>query len=142
MFSKAKPDSGARGKAAAPTIISSDIKVRGDLKSEGEVQIDGTVEGDVEGKALSVGTSGVITGAVKAERALVCGQINGEIRARVITLTKSARVKGDVLHETLTIEPGAQLEGHCRRLNAVDDQDGVGGINLVVSDGISTRPVG
>ena len=82
----------------------------------------------------------MITGAVKVERALVRGQVNGEIRARVITLAKSARVKGDVLHETLTIEPGAQLEGHCRRLNAVDDQD-AGSINLVVSDGVPTRPV-
>jgi len=140
MFSRDKSDSGGRGRAAAPTIISADIKVRGDLKSEGEIQVDGLVEGDVEGQSLSVGSGGVITGAVKAERALVRGQVNGEIRAQVVTLTKSARVKGDVLHETLTIEPGAQLEGHCRRLNAVDDHDS-GSINLVVSDGIPTRPV-
>ena len=140
MFSKDKSDSGGRGKNAAPTIISTDMKVRGDLKSEGEIQVDGLVEGDVEGQSLSIGSAGVITGAVKVESALVRGQINGEIRARVITLAKSARVKGDVLHETLTIEPGAQLEGHCRRLNAVDDQD-AGSINLVVSDGVPTRPV-
>lgn len=139
MFSKDKSGSGSRGKPAAPTIISSDIKVRGDLKSDGEIQIDGLVEGDVECKSLSIGTTGVITGAVIAEQALVRGKINGEIRVGVVTLTKTARVKGDVLHETLTIEPGAQLEGHCRRLNSVADDNG--NINLVISDGIPTRPV-
>ncbi|MEE8333273.1 MAG: polymer-forming cytoskeletal protein [Alphaproteobacteria bacterium] len=138
MFSKDKSNSGARAKQAAPTIISSDIKVRGDLKSDGEIQVDGLVEGDVACRSLSVGASGVITGAVSTEQALVRGQINGEIRSGVVTLTKSARVKGDVLHETLTIEPGAQLEGHCRRLNSVADENG--NINLVMSDGIPTRP--
>ncbi len=139
MFSKDKSDSGARAKKAAPTIISSDVKVRGDLKSDGEIQVDGVVEGDVACKSLSVGTTGVITGAVTTELALVRGQVNGEIRSGVVTLAKSARVKGDVLHETLTIEPGAQLEGHCRRLNSVADDSG--NINLVISDGIPTRPV-
>jgi len=141
MFSKDKSNSGGRGSTSAPTIISANIKVQGDLKSDGEIQVDGTVEGDVEGQSLSVGASGVITGAVKAEQVLVRGQINGEIRSRAVTLTKSARVKGDVLHETLTIEPGAQLEGHCKRLNAVAEHHG-GNINLVISDGVPTRPVG
>jgi cytoskeletal protein CcmA (bactofilin family) len=141
MFSKDKTNVGARRKKVAPTIISEDIKVRGDLKSDGEIQIDGSVEGDVEGKSLSVGPSGVITGGVTAEEVLVRGQVNGQIHARVVTLTKSARVKGDVLHETLSIEPGAQFEGHCRRLNAVADQDG-GNINLVMADGVPTRPLG
>lgn len=143
MFSKDKSESSARRKAVAPTIISPDMKVIGDLKSDGEIQIDGLVEGDVAGVALSVGSSGAITGAVTAERAFVRGRVNGEIRARAVTLTKSARVKGDVLHETLTIEPGAQLEGHCRRLNAVaNGEQDAGNINLVVSDGLPTRPVG
>ena len=142
MFSKDKSETGARRKKVAPTLISEDIKIRGDLKSEGEIQIDGSVEGDVEGHMLSVGPSGVITGGVTAEQVLVRGQISGHIHARVVTLTKSARVKGDVLHETLSIEPGAQFEGNCRRLNAVADGDLEGGnINLVMTDGIPTQPV-
>jgi cytoskeletal protein CcmA (bactofilin family) len=50
-------------------------------------------------------------------------------------------VKGDVFHDTLSMEAGAKLEGHCRRLNAVEgsEQENVN-INLVVSDGLPARP--
>ena len=78
-----------------------------------------------------------------ADRILVRGKVNGQIRAQVVTFTRSAQVKGDVFHDTLSMEAGAKLEGHCRRLNAVEgasDADNVN-INLVVSDGMpAARP--
>ena len=134
MFSKAKKDGGKK-RAAPPTIISSDLRVDGDITSEGEIQIDGAVDGDVKGTKLSIGEQGSVKGAVTAERVLVRGRVTGQIKGRVVTLTRSSRVTGDVMHETLAIEPGARLEGNCRRMDAGAEP----GINLVVSDGRPTK---
>lgn len=139
---KAKPKAGRKGKAVPPTIISSDLRITGNVTSEGEVQVDGVVDGDVRGARVSVGATGHIAGAVTADRVLIRGRVNGQIRAQTVTFTRTAQVKGDVFHDTLSIEPGARLEGHCRRLNAVDgEQEGVN-LNLVVNDGVPTRPRG
>ena len=144
MFSKANAKGNkvlakkndAKRKKSAPTIISLDVRVGGDISSDGEVQMDGIVHGDVRCHKLSLGTTASVTGSVNADELLVRGQIDGEIRASVVVLKETAKVKGDVFHETLCIEPGAQLEGHCKRLNPEDGngKDGVD-INLVVDDG-------
>ena len=134
MFSKGKADGDRKRKVSAPTIISNGLTVSGNLDSDGEVQIDGIVEGDIKSVRLSIGQNGKIVGSVQAERVLVRGRINGQIRAQEVTLTRTAQVKGDIHHETLSIEPGAKIDGHCRRLNAVEDGE-LKNINLVVSDG-------
>lgn len=142
MFSKKKKEQGRasrrKGKAP-PTIISADLTVTGSLTSDGEVLIDGTIDGDVRSLRLSVSQNGKVVGSVHAEHALIRGCVEGQIRAQEVTLTGTAQVTGDIYHDRLTIEPGAQIDGHCRRLNAVDDGDGRT-INLVVSDGVSTKP--
>lgn len=141
MFSKDKKERPAKKKPAVPTIISADLTVSGNLNCDGEVQIDGTVDGDVRSHKLSVGETGKINGAVVADEALVRGTVKGQIRSRAVTLTQTAQVKGDIFHETLSIEPGAQLDGHCRRLNAVEEGEQAG-INLIVSDGLPATPRG
>ncbi len=134
MFTKSKGKRRTK-RMAPPTIISSDLRVDGDISSDGEIQIDGTVAGDVKGSKLSIGEGGTIKGAVTADRVLVRGRITGQITGRIVTLTRTAQVTGDVLHETLAIEPGARLEGTCRRMEAGKDSN----INLVVSDGTPGR---
>ncbi|HEY5607685.1 MAG TPA: polymer-forming cytoskeletal protein [Alphaproteobacteria bacterium] len=128
MFKKV--ESKLRPDGRSLSIIAADMKLVGDVTSEGEIQIDGHVEGDVRCGSITVGQSGVIKGAVRADGALVRGRITGEISARSVSLTKTAHVLGDVLHESLTVEPGAYIDGHCRRL----DKPAQGGLNLVVSD--------
>ncbi len=137
MFSKGNAKPSQKAASAAPSIISSDLKIVGNMESKGEIQIDGTLEGDVNCARLSVGDGGHVQGAVTVETALIRGRVDGQIKAKKITLTRSARVVGDIVHETLTIEPGAHLEGHCRHADAsvfkgegkVDTK-----INLVVSE--------
>jgi cytoskeletal protein CcmA (bactofilin family) len=113
MFSKAKR---VERNVSMPSIISSDMKVTGDIVATGEMQIDGRVDGDVKCGRLTVGETGTIKGMVHAEQALVRGRIEGHIEAGAVTLAHTAKVKGDVVHETLTIEPGADIEGLCRRV--------------------------
>ncbi len=132
MFSRAKPKSQKTGAAAAPTILSADFTVTGDMVSEGDVQIDGKVDGDVRCTLLTVGVTGCLTGRVFADHALIRGKVEGQIRAHNVTLTRTARVVGDIVHESLMIEPGAFIEGRCERLDAVSTAPDKR-LNLVVS---------
>ena len=101
-----------------PTIIGADFRVKGDISCEGDVQLEGTVDGNVKSLRLTVGESGAVNGDVNAESVRVQGKIVGTIRAKSVELSGSSHVTGDILHETLSVENGAFLNGHCRRLTA------------------------
>ena len=134
MFSRTEKNAAgsnqAREPRTAPSIISANLHVVGNLRSEGEVQVDGTIEGDVSGKSLAIGERAKVTGEISADDVIVHGVVEGKIRAKRVQLAKSAKVVGDIWHEILSIESGAHLEGHIKRL----DHDKSGGekkINLV-----------
>lgn len=133
MFSKDKPKPAKTAGSVPPSILSTDFTVTGDLVSEGELQIDGKVNGDVRCTMLTIGVSGCLTGQVFADYALVRGKVEGRIRAHNVTLARTARVVGDIIHESLMIEPGAFIEGRCERLDAVT-ADSETRLNLVVSE--------
>lgn len=128
---------GEAGRDVAPSILSRGLTIVGNLTSDGEIQIDGRVEGDIVTRALTIGEGAEVIGRIQAETAVVKGRVNGFIRARSVTLAKSANVVGDIVHQSLTIEPGACLEGNCRRqpfgegavqkLKIADSGDGASG---------------
>ncbi|MDG2285648.1 MAG: polymer-forming cytoskeletal protein [Alphaproteobacteria bacterium] len=101
-------------KNAAPSLLSSDLVINGNLESAGDMQVDGTVEGDIKSNKLTISASAVVRGSVEAESLVIAGNVTGQIKARHVTLNKSARVVADVIQERLTIEPGAFFEGNCR----------------------------
>jgi cytoskeletal protein CcmA (bactofilin family) len=120
-----------RASAAVPSIVSPEMTVTGNLVSSGEVQIDGLVDGDVQAESLTVGEQGQINGTVQAGHLRVLGHIDGEIHADNVTVLASARVNGDVVHESLAIEAGAMIEGHCRRRS--QDKPGQVGASVTTS---------
>ncbi len=103
----------ANGKSAVPSILSAGARLVGNLRTDGEVHIDGYHEGEIHAKSVQVSRDGVVAGAITADTVHIEGQVDGAIAARSVTLGKSSRVAGDVLHETLAIEPGARLQGQC-----------------------------
>ncbi len=99
---------------AAPSLFSEDMKVKGSIVSEGEIQIDGKIEGDVRASALTVGDNGVIEGEVIAETVVVRGTVKGSVRGRKVQLASSAKVQGDITHSSLSIEANAVFEGQVK----------------------------
>ncbi len=99
----------------APSIISADLVITGNLVSGGELQVDGTVEGDVRAASLVIGEQATVTGEVMAEEVIVRGRIIGVLRGLRVVLASSCHFEGDILHESLAVEPGAFFEGRCRR---------------------------
>ena len=142
MFSKTdsgKADNQQPQRTAPPSIISSDLHIVGDLSSNGELHIDGIVDGDIRGKIVLVGETAHIKGEIIADLLTIHGTTSGQIKARSVNLMKTAHVTGDILHEDLSIETGAFLEGHCKRLNAKREHEGK--IQLV-SDGGDKKGAG
>jgi cytoskeletal protein CcmA (bactofilin family) len=93
------------------TIIGSGLKI----VSQGTLQIDGEVQGDVLGSKVIIGEKGRVTGLVNAEAVLVEGQVYGTIRAIDVTLKANSIVEGDIYHRLFTLEQGANFEGRSRR---------------------------
>lgn len=123
MFSRNKKGNGqlqAATERTVPSIVSSDLKIIGDLNSTGEVQIDGQVSGDIRAKVLLVGESAQIDGEILADTVRVHGRVNGQIKAKFVNLAKTAHVVGDILHENLSIQEGAFLEGHIMHMSEAD----------------------
>jgi cytoskeletal protein CcmA (bactofilin family) len=104
-------------KSTVPSIISASLHVVGNLVSEGDIQIDGAVDGDIRTTIVTIGQSAEVKGEVVAESVTVHGRVEGTIRARTVILGKTARIDGDIYQETLAIEAGAHFEGQCRKLS-------------------------
>ena len=121
MFSKTNGKGNGSGSGSGkgmPSIVSTDFRVIGNITSEGDVQLDGTVDGNVKAKSLVIGPTGSIRGEVKADKVQVQGSVTGPIRARTLEIAKTAKVAGDVFYESLTVETGAVIDGACKRFDA------------------------
>jgi len=102
-------------KVLHPSIISRGLTITGDLVSDGEIQVDGCVQGDIRCASLVVGLSGEVMGEVRATSLRLHGQVTGQVHAESVFLASTARMIGDVHHQSLAIEPGAFLQGMCCR---------------------------
>lgn len=114
MFSSSKKTPSPSGNKAPPSLLSVGLTVNGDLHSDGEVQIDCQVNGDVSAARLAIGENARVVGEVVADHVLIRGEVTGRIRAKSVELDKTARVRGDIWHELLSIAAGAKIEGLCK----------------------------
>jgi cytoskeletal protein CcmA (bactofilin family) len=98
------------------TIIANGVRLEGEFKSQGDVQIEGEVIGTVETSAmLSVGSEAKVKASVKAEDAVVAGQINGNVNVtKKLELKSTAKIVGDITCATIVVEAGAKLQGNIK----------------------------
>ena len=99
------------------SIIGADLTIAGNLICKGEVQVDGVVEGDIEGSNVVIGEGAVVTGNIAADEVIVRGHVIGTVHGRRVMLQTTSQVEGDVFHQSLSIEQGAMFEGKSRRSN-------------------------
>ncbi len=108
--------SSSSSKAKPPaSTLSSDMTVTGNLKTSGDIQVEGTVEGDIRAHLLTVGESATIRGEIVADDVVINGRVIGRVRGLKVRLTATARVEGDIIHKTIAIESGAHFEGSVQR---------------------------
>jgi len=113
--------SGTDYKSAAPkakppaSTLSADLLITGNIKTTGDINVEGQVDGDIRAHLLTVGESATVKGEVVADDVVVNGRVVGRVRGLKVRLTATARVEGDIIHKTIAIESGAHFEGSVQR---------------------------
>jgi cytoskeletal protein CcmA (bactofilin family) len=96
-------------------IINAGTTIIGDLNSEGDMRVDGTIKGQVSSKArLVMGPTSRVEGDIKAANVEISGEVNGNIYvSELLTVKASAKISGDLISSKLIIEAGAEFNGKC-----------------------------
>jgi cytoskeletal protein CcmA (bactofilin family) len=90
--------------------------LEGDISGGGEIQIEGTIKGDIRVEHVTVGDGGAVEGGIYAEAVEVRGKVSGSITAKQVRLYGACHVDGDITHEQLAMETGAFFQGRSLRL--------------------------
>lgn len=106
------------------SILSSELRIEGNIFATGKVRIDGEVLGDVSGDFIIFGESSKIKGNVKAKRVILMGSVEGDVEAAEAEIKSSAKVKGNLTVKELSVERGASIEGAVKSGNFLEGQSG------------------
>ena len=98
----------------AKTYLSSDFKLNGNIKSQGDIEIDGQIKGKVVGNSVSVLSSGNVDGSINGKSVSIDGRANGIISATDLAVASSGVVMADVTYDTLSTDKGAKLQGNLK----------------------------
>lgn len=93
------------------SILPAGTTLNGDLIGSGDITIEGTVNGNIKCRFLTLTGQPTISGCAEAEVVNLCGSFTGELRATKVILNKTARMRGDIYHQVLEIQTGADFEG-------------------------------
>jgi cytoskeletal protein CcmA (bactofilin family) len=95
------------GTEMVPSIVAAGMSVRGDVVTDGDVHIDGTVVGTVTCATATIGRGGRLTGHLRSLTVRIQGHVDGEIVADKVEVTSTGRVVGHVFLRTLEVHVGA-----------------------------------
>ena len=111
------------GGNASINLIGAGTVIEGDIRSNGDIRIDGTVIGHVVSKAkVVIGATGVVEGDVNSQNADVSGVIKGKTNiSELLFLKSAAKVIGDIVTGKLVVEVGATFTGSCNMGPVIKD---------------------
>src|SRR5689334_15500349 len=108
---------------SVPTIVAKDFNILDNVISDGTVDFDGTIQGNIRCHTLNVRKNANITGEIHANDVFVYGKVRGIIRAKNVYLYNGSRIEGIVMHETLAMEDGAFLDGKLKRTDKAESSE-------------------
>ena len=125
MFGSKKPQAAAPAalNGKPETVIGMNTSIVGTIKSDGNIRIDGTVEGDIEVLGnLIIGETGRVIATLKAQNVHVSGAVKGEITAvEQLEISPTGKVWGDITTAALHIEPGGLFRGQSAMTTNIDE---------------------
>ena len=116
---------------ASVNMIGAETIITGDIISKADIRIDGTLKGSIntEGKVV-LGREGMIEGDVICKDADISGTIKAKITvSQLLSLKTTAKLKGDIITNKLSIEPGAAFSGSCSMGAVIKDLNDAGKID-------------
>lgn len=98
------------------TIIGAGVVLEGKLSSNGNIRVDGAINGDIIANGnVTVGESGEITGEITADVISIGGKVTGSINSKEKAMLESKAVlKGDIVTKILVVEAGAIFDGNSK----------------------------
>jgi cytoskeletal protein CcmA (bactofilin family) len=123
MFNS-KNDKSANGLEVSGTNqIMAGTTVNGDVVCDGNIRIDGILNGNLQAKGkVVIGPSGVVEGEINCQNADISGSVKAKVVvAELLTLKATAKLSGDISTSKLAIEPGANFSGACSMGGIVKD---------------------
>ncbi|MFZ4164266.1 bactofilin family protein [Brevundimonas sp. NPDC058933] len=103
----------AASRSTSLSTLSAGVKYEGNISGAGELQVDGSLKGDIRVVRVTIGEGGSVEGTVHADVLDVRGRVSGAIVAKQVKLFATARIEGDITQEQLSIEQGAWFQGRC-----------------------------
>lgn len=122
MFSS-KENKNQKPKVMERNVVAKNTTIVGDIKSDGDFRIDGTLEGTLitNGRVI-IGAEGLIKGKVEAANADIEGKFSGELFvSNTLTIKTTADISGDVVIGKLSVEPGASFNATCAMKGAIKE---------------------
>lgn len=113
MFEKGREEMIKNG--ASETIVGASVKLKGNLRSDGDILIDGVVTGDLRTKgSVLVGETASVVANVRAQNVKISGIVQGNVSASDrLEITQTGKVIGDIAANVLSIAAGASFSGKC-----------------------------
>ena len=100
------------------SYVGETLQLDGDLRTSGNLDIAGLINGNVYVSEVTVTETGSVRGSVEATKIEINGHIQGKIIADAIVIGRNAVIKGDVYFKnTLKTEEGADIDGYIKRIN-------------------------
>jgi len=96
-------------------LIHRGVTIVGALLVDGQVRVDGAIDGEVRCNTLQITERGTVEGLIVAESVDVLGEANGSIYANKLVLRTACTVEGEIYHHNLVLEDGCFFEGRSRR---------------------------
>jgi cytoskeletal protein CcmA (bactofilin family) len=115
MFNAKSKSDNVIGASAGNTLIGAGTTIKGDLISNGDVRIDGTLIGNISGSAkVLIGQEGVVQGDIEGQQADIQGKVTGKLHIReLLNLRGDAIIRGNIHAGKLQIEPSVTFNGQC-----------------------------
>jgi cytoskeletal protein CcmA (bactofilin family) len=111
------------------SLVGESCKVVGDVYFEGEIHIDGFIQGNIYARpgkeaVVIVGESGCVEGEVVSPVVVINGAVIGDVRAsRKLHLGESSKVEGTVYYHLIEMEVGAEINGALNKLQGIEAEE-------------------
>jgi len=104
-------------------VVAKNTAIIGDIISEGDFRIDGTLEGNIKTKGrVIIGVSGSVKGKINAVNSDIEGKFSGDLLVQeTLTIKATAVISGDVVIGKLSVEPGATFNASCSKRGAIKE---------------------
>ena len=98
------------------SILAKSFSLKGSITCKGELQIDGRINGNINGEKVILGPESSMDGTLNADEIVICGKFKGKIKGKSIRLDSGAIIDAEINYEILAIEDGSSINGVVKKI--------------------------